>query len=153
MACAFVAALNWLEQRFGIQHIQILAYNSRANGIAERQHRTIQESIVKACEGTISKWPSVVPYAFWADRATTRKSTGHSLFYMAQGIEPVNITLSTFLVPNLTNKLSTVDLIATRARQLQRREDNLAAIHSNFLKSRFESVCQFERQFENTIHD
>jgi hypothetical protein len=156
VACAFVAALDWLEQRFGIQHIRILAYNSRANGIVERQHRTIQESIVKACEGTISKWPSVTPYAFWADRATTRKSTGHSPFYMAQGIEPVlpfNITLSTFLVPNLTNKLTAVDLIATRARQLQRREDDLAAIHSNILKSRFESVRQFGRQFENTIHD
>ena len=153
---AFVAALDWLERRFGIRHIRISAYNSRANGIVERQHRTIRESIVKACEGVISKWPSVAPYAFWADRATTRKSTGHSPFYMAHGIEPVlpfDITLSTFLVPNLTNKLSTVDLIATRARQLQRREDDLAAIHSNILKSRFESVRQFERQFENTIRD
>ena len=29
----------------------------------------------------------------------------------------------------------------------------VAAIHSNVLKSRFESVRQFERQFENTIRD
>jgi hypothetical protein len=153
---AFVAALSWLEQRFGIRHIRISAYNSRANGIVERQHRTIRESIIKACEGNASKWPSVAPYAFWADRATTRKSTGHSPFYMAHGIEPVlpfDITLATFLVPNLTYKLSTADLIATRTRQLQRREDDLAAIHSNVLKSRFESVRQFERQFENTIRD
>ena len=61
---AFVAALDWLERRFGIQHIRILAYNSQANGIVERQHHTIRESIVKACEGTISKWPSVMPYMF-----------------------------------------------------------------------------------------
>jgi len=143
---ALVAALDWLERRFSIRHIRISAYNSRANGIVERQHRTIRESIVKACEGNISKWPSVTPYAFWADRATTRKSTGHSPFYMAHGIEPVlpfDITLSTFLVPNLTDKLSTADLIATRARQLLRREDDLAAIHTNVLKSRFESVRQF----------
>ena len=116
----------------------------------------IRESIVKACEGNISKWPTVTPYAFWADRATTRKSTGHSPFYMAHGIEPMlpfDITLSTFLVPNLTNKLSTADLIATRARQFQRREDDLAAIHSSIMKSRFESVRQFEHQFENTIRD
>jgi hypothetical protein len=118
---AFVAALDWLERRFGIWHIRISAYNSRANGIVERQHRTIRVSIVKACEGNISKWPSVVPYVFWADRATTRKSTGHSPFYMAHGIEPVlpfDIALSTFLVPNLTDKLSTADFIATRAQQL-----------------------------------
>jgi transposase InsO family protein len=153
---AFVAALGWLEQRFGIRHIRISAYNSRANGIVERQHRTIRESIIKACEGNPSKWPKVAPYAFWADRATTRKSTGHSPFYMAHGVEPVlpfDIALATFLVPNLTDRLSTVDLIATRTRQLQRREDDLAAIRSNVLKSRFESVRQFERQFEKTIRD
>ena len=153
---AFVAALGWLERRFGIRHIRISAYNSRANGIVERQHRTIRESIVKACEDNAAKWPAVAPYAFWADRATTRKSTGHSPFYMAHGVEPVlpfDITLATFLVPNLTNKLSTVDLIATRTRQLLKRDDDLAAIHTSILKSRFESVRQFERQFEHTIRD
>jgi hypothetical protein len=75
---------------------------------------------------------------------------------MAHSIEPVlpfDITLATFLVLNLTDKLSTVDLIATHARQLQRCEGDLAAIHANILKSRFESVCQFERQFKNMIHD
>jgi hypothetical protein len=46
-----------------------------------------------------------------------------------------------------------VDLIATRTRQLQRRKDDLAAIHSNILKSRFKSVHQFKRQFEKTIRD
>jgi hypothetical protein len=64
-----------------------------------------------------------------------------------------DITLATFLVPNLADKPFTADHIATRARQLQRREDNLAAIHSNILKSCFESVRQFERQFENVIRD
>jgi hypothetical protein len=62
-----------------------------------------------------------LPYAFWADRATTHKLTGHSSFYMAHGVEPVlppGFTLATFLVPDLTDKVSTADLIATRARQL-----------------------------------
>lgn len=71
---------------------------------------------------------------------------GHSPFYMAHGIEPVlplDITLATFLVLNFANPLSTAELIATC--QLQRREDDLAAIHLNVLKSRFESVQQFER--------
>ena len=75
---------------------------------------------------------------------------------MAHGVEPVlpfDITLATFLVPNLAKPLSTVELIATRIRQLQRREDDLMAIHSNVLKSRFESVRQFERQYENTIRN
>ena len=153
---AFVAALGWLERRFGIRHIRISAYNSRANSIVEWQHRTIRESIIKACEDNAAKWPAVMPYAFWADHTTMRKSTGHSPFYMAHGVEPVlpfDITLTTFLVPNLTNKLSTVDLIATRTRQLLKRDDDLAAIHTSILKSHFESIRQFKCQFKRTIHD
>ena len=150
---AYVTTLDWLEEHFGIQHIRISAYNSRANGIIKWQHCMIRESIVKACKGNILKRLTVTPYAFWADQATTCESTGHSPFYMAHGVKPVllfDILLATFLVPNL-NPLSTVELIATHTRQLQRCEDDLAAIHSNMLKSRFESVQQFERQYEGTI--
>ena len=75
---------------------------------------------------------------------------------MAHGIEPMlpfDITLATFLILNLINPLSTVELITAWICQLQRREDNLVAIHTNVLKSRFESVKQFERQYKNMIHD
>jgi hypothetical protein len=47
---------------------------------------------------------------------------------MAHGIEPLlpfDITLATFLIPNLTKPLSTADLIAIRARQLELRDDDL----------------------------
>ena len=153
---AYVAALDWLATKYGIKHIRISAYNSRANGIVERQHRTIRESLVKACEGDTSKWPTLAPLIFWADRATTRKSTGHSPFYMAHGIEPIlpfDITLATFLVPELCQPLSTADLLAARARQLQKRQDDLDNIHDRILESRFTSVRQFEKQYQNSIKD
>jgi hypothetical protein len=153
---AYVAALDWLATKYGIHHIRISAYNSRANGIVERQHRTIRESLVKACEDNISHWPILAPLIFWADRATTRKSTGYSPFYMAHGIEPIlpfDITLATFLVPDLDKPLSTADLLAARARQLQKRQDDLDNIHQRVIKSRFTSVQQFEKQFKNSIKD
>ena len=148
---AYVTALNWLARRYGIQHIQISAYNSHANGIVEWQHCTICKSIVKACEGNISKWPTITPFTFWANWATTHKLTGHSPFYMAHGIEPVllfDITLTTFLIPNLANPLSTAKLLAMHICQLQRCEDNLTAIHANILKSCFKLVQQLKWQYE-----
>jgi hypothetical protein len=150
----YVAALDWLASKYGINHIRISAYNSRANGIVERQHRTIRESIVKACQSDTSRWPTVTPHVFWADRATIRKSTGHSPFYMAHGVEPLlpfDITLATFLVPDLVKPLTTADLLAVRARQLEKRETDLDSIRDNVLKARFASVRQFEKQFKNTI--
>ena len=147
---AYIAALDWLAGKYGINHIRISAYNSRANGIVERQHRTIRESLLKTCEGDASKWPAAAPHVFWADRVTTRKSTGHSPFYMAHGVEPIlpfDITLATFLVPDLTSPLSTADLIATRARQLQIRGEDLANIYENVVKSRLAAAHALEKQF------
>ena len=73
---------------------------------------------------------------------------------MAHGVElilPFDITLATFLVPDLTKPLSTDELIAIHAHQLEKRQEDLAAIHDRILKSRYASVHQFERQYENTI--
>jgi hypothetical protein len=153
---AYIAALDWLAHKYGIHHIQISPYNSRANGIIERQHHTICESLVKTCEGDITKWPASAPHVFWADRVTTRKSTGHSPFFIAHGVEPIlpfDITMATFLVPNLTKPLATADLLAIRARQLQQRGDDLAAIQDHIYKARLSSVRQFEKQFEKTIRE
>ena len=75
---------------------------------------------------------------------------------MAHGVEPIlpfDITLATFLVPDIPPKLNTTGLLAIRTRQLQKREDDLATIHTNVLRSRFKSVQQFERTFEKTIKD
>ena len=153
---AYIAALDWLTERYGIHHIRISAYNSQANGIVKRQHRTVRDSIFKACDGDSSRWLLVAPFAFWADCATIRKSTGFSSFYMAHSVEPTlpfDITQATFLVPDLTKPLLTEELIAARIRQLQKRPADLAAIHDRILASRHASIRQFEKQFANTIRD
>ena len=98
----------------------------------------------------------MAPYIFWADRVTTRKATGHSPFYMGHSIEPLlplDITEATFMLPPITAKLSTTDLLSLHARQLAKREENLAKIHNNIVKSWFTSIAEFKKQFKNTIHD
>jgi hypothetical protein len=153
---AYVTTLDWLADKYGICHIQISAYNSQVNGIVERQHRMIHNSIFKACEGKESRWPTVAPHVFWADRATTCKSTGYSPFFMAHGIEPIlpfDLTQATFLVPNLTKPLLTTDLLATHARQLEKHPADLATIHDRIYTSHYALIHQFEKQYANTIRD
>ena len=120
---AYVAVLDWLMDRYGIRHIRISVYNSRANRIIECQHRTVHDSLVKVCEGDTAQWPTVAPFIFWADRATTCKSTSYSPFYMTHGVKPVlpfDITMATFLVPDIDEPLATDNLLAIRACQLEK---------------------------------
>ena len=77
----YVVTLDWLADRYGIQHIHISAYNSYANGIVKGQHWTIRKSILKVCEGNTSKWLVCAPRVFWADHATICKSAGHSILH------------------------------------------------------------------------
>lgn len=69
-----------------IQHIRISAYNSRANGIVERGHLTLQEALYRS--GPARMWKKNLPKVLMAERITIRPSTGYSPYYLAHGIEP-----------------------------------------------------------------
>ena len=152
----FIAALNWLAQTYHIHHIHISAYNSQENGVVEHSHRIIHDSLIKACNGDITQWPTLVHHVFWADCVTTRKSTGHSPYYMAHGVEPLlpfDITEAMFMIPNISQHLDTADFIAICTHQLAKQDDKLAAMHEWLLKSHFASIANFKQHFANTIQD
>jgi hypothetical protein len=58
-----------------------------------------------------------------------------------------------FLVPKIDKPLSYVDLIAIRVHQLEKREEDLAAIKDRVLKARYTSIAQFEKENANLIKD
>jgi len=75
---------------------------------------------------------------------------------MAHGVEPIllfDIIQAIFLVPNLTQPLSTENLLAICTCQLQKCPTNLATIHDCITASCYTSVYQFEKHFKNTICD
>ena len=76
---------------------------------------------------------------------------------MVQGVEPLfpfDISEAMFLIPSPdTEPLSLARLIAWRARQLQKRQDDLELIRKQVLKACFESIKRFEAAFKNRIRD
>jgi hypothetical protein len=66
-----VAAVEWLTKTYGITHIRISPYNSQANGAVETAHRHIRDTLIKVCNGDLTKWDRHVVYVFWAERITT----------------------------------------------------------------------------------
>lgn len=75
---------------------------------------------------------------------------------MAHGVEPLmpfDLSEATFLVEPMDAPLTTAELIAIRARQLLKRDDDLELIHERVLASRHRSVKEFEKKYANTIKD
>lgn len=147
-------AFQKLMRRYGIPQIQIAAYNSKANGVVERGHFIIRESILKACKGKVNKWPEKVAAAFFADKVTTTRSTGCSPYYLLHGVEPVlplDLFESTFLVQGFKKDMSTTDMLTLRIQQLEKREEDISKAATLLEKMRFTSKEQFERRFARRI--
>jgi hypothetical protein len=145
---AFIEALNWLAEQYGIHHICISPYNSQANGIVERRYQDVREAIMKVCDGEERKWPTAMHTIFWAERITTHKALGHSAYYIVHGVEPLlpfDLAEATYMVlPQ--SAMSTTELIALRARQLQKRPEDLDTIQDRVIKARFTSIRQFKKK-------
>jgi hypothetical protein len=153
---AFVKALDYLAKKYRIWHIRISPYNSRANGIVERAHRPLRDSLLKAVDGDESKWYTAFHAVLWAERVTTHRTTGYSSYWIAHGIEPLfpfDLSEATYMTPAVDAPMSTDDLIALRARQLQKRPEDLAAIADRLYKARQESVKDFMVRNAHSIID
>ena len=76
---------------------------------------------------------------------------------MVHSVEPLfpfDLAEATFLVPPPdTEPLSSSGLIAWRAQQLQKHQEDLESIRECVLKARFKSVKHFEAAFKNRIKD
>ena len=152
----YIQAAEYLAEKHHIHHIKISPYNSRAQGPIERRHYDVREALIKAADGDESKWPDVAPSVFWAERVTIQKSTGYSPFYLAHGVEPLlpfDLAEATYLAPKIDSLLSTEELIAQRAKMLQKRTQDLLRVREQVLKARWQSVKQLEKTMKNNIQD
>ena len=143
-------AFRELLKRYRIPQTQISPYNKQANGVVERGHFTIRESLMKACGDKPETWPSHVPLAFFADKVTVSRVTGCSPFFMLHGVQPVlpfDLTEATFMIEGYRTGISSSELLALRIRQLQKRPEDLERAAQSLIKARFRSKAQFERRF------
>ena len=152
----FVKALQYLAKRYGIRHIRISGYNSRANGLVERTHFDVRQALYKAVDGNQSQWSKAAYSVFWADRVTIRRRMGCSPYFAATGTHPIlplDIAEATYLLPPPHAPLSTTDLIAARAVALQKRKSHLSTLHSKVMNARVQAAVRFEREHAATIRD
>ena len=147
---SFSKDLPKLLEKYKVEHIRISPYNSRANGIVERRHRDLRETLMKLAGDHPEHWSQHIYYAIWAERITIQRRTGHSPFFMVHGVEPLlpfDLAEQTYISPTFTSKMSRAQLIAARARALQRRPEDLERVHDAVIRGRFKSIQDFEKHF------
>ena len=131
-------------------------YYPEANGMIERGHRPIKDTLVKMCGESGGKWREYLPLVLFADRISTKRSTGYSPYELVFGqkaVLPVDIEVETYLGIDWTEISTTAELLEARTAQLIRREDILEEAHLKLLKSRESSVRYWDRKMASRIRN
>jgi hypothetical protein len=136
-------AFKHLQDQYGISHVKILPYNSKANRVVERGHFIICEAIIKSCEGNINKWP---------DKVMICETTGISPFVAMHGIDPVlpfDLAEATFIVKGFRLEMFWADLLALRIQQMEKRPEDLAWVAEHVKMSQLKSKECWEQKYSH----
>src|SRR4030095_9040159 len=114
-----------LLENYKVHRIVVSAYHPQANGLVERGHDAIVNSLSKYCSQNPGKWVEYLPLALWADRISVRRSTGYSAFELLHGSDcllPIDISLPSWSVVDWEGEVKDREsLLVARMRQLDQR--------------------------------
>ena len=130
--------------RYRIRNIRVSSYHPQANGLIERGHQPIVDALAKLGK----KWVANLALVIWADRITTRASTGYSPFRLVFGqdcVLPVELTAYSWAYINWINVKTTAELLAARAKQLERKEIEVQNALENIRANRIANKRRFDK--------
>lgn len=145
------AGVKDLLAHYDVEHISISPYNSRAAGIVERGHRTFREALLRSTLDP-AKWADMFYHALWAERVTTRVTTGYSPFYLVHGYHPtlpIDLELLTFAWD--PSPMTHEELVAHRAQLLAKKADIVEQTRIAIAKSRWKSAERWNQEHKATL--
>jgi hypothetical protein len=127
----------------GIQIRVTTPYYPEANGMIERGHRTIKDTLVKLSGTEGRKWREFLPLVLFADRVSTKRTTGYTPFELVfgqQAILPVDLEFETYFGIDWLKVKTTEELLEARVIQLLDRDKVLQKAHTKLIKNRQNSI-------------
>jgi transposase InsO family protein len=82
--------------KYGITLSHSSNYYPQGNGLAESTNKNLMNILKKVVGENKKSWDSKIKYAVWANRITTKTSTGKTPFELVYGLEaklPVNLQI------------------------------------------------------------
>jgi hypothetical protein len=111
---AFISAkLTQFLAKLGVKHFTSSAYYPQGNGQAESTNKNLVRIIKRLIEDKPRQWHTLLTYALWADRTTTKVSIGCTPFHLVYGQEsilPTDIELSSLRLMLQVEELNSSDV-------------------------------------------
>jgi hypothetical protein len=144
-----------LADRYGIRRVVVSAYHPEANGLVERGHKPVVDGLSKMSGGK-AHWVNNLHTVLWADRTTVHSSTGmtpYEIMYANRPILPIELEIPTWSVMNWEEAVTRSDLIAMRARVLERREEDMEEAALHLRRIRETNKVAFDDQHDHQLRD
>jgi len=133
-----------LIERHRIKNISIATYHLQSNALVERGYQQIIDGLAKPSP----KWVKNLPLVLWADRITTSASTGFTPYRLVFGqdcVLPIELTAVSWATVNWNRIQTRAELLAARARQLERKEEDVREAQENIRKSCLRNKAYFDK--------
>jgi hypothetical protein len=148
--------MEWLKDKYRISGIKISPYHSQSNGVIERGHWDIRQSLYKATGGNLHQWFYFLPQVLWADRITTRRGMGCSPYFAVCGAHPIlplDIAEATWIVEYPDQLVSTDELIGLRARALAKHAVHVEEMRTKMAAIKAKGAEDFAEKYKHVIKD
>ncbi len=145
-------AMADFASRYWVKRVVLLAYHPQANDMIDRGHKLIMDALSKMSDGGCTNWVQNLPLGLWTDWSTVWASTGLTLHYSNcdnKLVFPIELEVTIWQILLWDQVYSTSELLALRARQFQRQDENLeeAAFHFNECDSKKKNVTTWSTVF------
>jgi len=133
-----------LIDRYRIWNVSVASYHPQSNAVIEREHQQIVDGLAKLGP----KWVKNLPFIACPNRITSRVSTGFTPYRLVFGqdcVLPIELCASSWTTIEWRKVKTTVDLVAARVRQLERREEDIEEAQENVRKSRLHNKAYFDK--------
>ena len=145
-----------LTQKYRIKRLIVSAFHPQANGMVERGHTPVKDALSKLTLGGEGRWTRHLHSVLWADRTTIRRSTGMTPLRVTTGTEavlPIELNVPTWQTLPWGEVHTTADLLTLRARQIQRRDEDLEEAAMHLQRVRTEAKDLFDENHRTRTED